>query len=257
MVYSCSKRVIENWRGGQLELCATGICFSWLCDSNKQFVIWCAGLAPTSVGFEQPLSWEVGLSGFHSMDFSSACWDRTRGNGCELTEVRFRLDTRTKFFTVKVLRHWQRFPWETVKAPVPGSVQGQAGWGFEQPGPVEGVRVHSRGVQTRSRSKYFPMQSILWVYDIKLGIPRSEEAFGSLEKCKFESVLWVHLQVHWHHYIVTWPALGVGTGPVILAEVSVATALLMYITTAFLAWCVHLLLIHVSFDEQVHVYFNR
>lgn len=61
-----------------------------------------------------------------------------------------------------------------------------------------------------------------------------------------------------HHYIVTWPALGVGTGPTILAQVSVATALLIqYITTAFLAWCVHLLLIHVSFNEQVHVYFNR
>jgi len=30
--------------------------------------------------------------------------------------------------------------------PLPGSVQGQVGWGFEQPGLVEGVHVHGRGV---------------------------------------------------------------------------------------------------------------
>ena len=30
----------------------------------------------------------------------------------------------------------------------PGSVQGQVGWGFEQPGRVEGVPAHGRGVGT-------------------------------------------------------------------------------------------------------------
>ena len=30
-----------------------------------------------------------------------------------------------------------------------GSVQGQAGWSSEQPGPVEDVPVHGRGVGTR------------------------------------------------------------------------------------------------------------
>ena len=30
--------------------------------------------------------------------------------------------------------------------PLPGSVQGQVGWGFDQPGVVEGVPAHSRGV---------------------------------------------------------------------------------------------------------------
>jgi len=29
--------------------------------------------------------------------------------------------------------------------PLPGSVQGQAGWGFEQPGLVDGVHAHGRG----------------------------------------------------------------------------------------------------------------
>jgi len=30
--------------------------------------------------------------------------------------------------------------------PIPGSVQDQVGWGFEQPGLVEGVPAHARGV---------------------------------------------------------------------------------------------------------------
>ena len=33
--------------------------------------------------------------------------------------------------------------------PIPGSVQGQAGWGFEQPGLVEGVPAHGWVVGTR------------------------------------------------------------------------------------------------------------
>jgi len=32
--------------------------------------------------------------------------------------------------------------------PLPGSVQGQVAWGFEQPGLVEGVCAHGRGVGT-------------------------------------------------------------------------------------------------------------
>jgi len=30
--------------------------------------------------------------------------------------------------------------------PLPGSVQGQAGWGFEQPGLVEGVPAHGKEI---------------------------------------------------------------------------------------------------------------
>jgi len=33
--------------------------------------------------------------------------------------------------------------------PLPGSVQGQVGWSFEQPGLVEDVPAHSRAVGTR------------------------------------------------------------------------------------------------------------
>lgn len=60
--------------------------------------------------------------------------DRRRENDFKLKEGRLRLDVRMKFFPVRVMRPWLRFPRE---AGIASSMEVfiWAGWDFEQPGP--------------------------------------------------------------------------------------------------------------------------
>ncbi|KFQ51314.1 hypothetical protein N333_12080, partial [Nestor notabilis] len=38
-------------------------------------------------------------------------------NGFKLKQGKFRLGIRKKFFTMRVVRHWHRFPKEVINAP--------------------------------------------------------------------------------------------------------------------------------------------
>ena len=58
-----------------------------------------------------------GLQESRGGTFIKGCIDKTKGNDFKLQEGRFRLDIRKKFFTVRVVRHWNRLPSEVVNAP--------------------------------------------------------------------------------------------------------------------------------------------
>jgi len=76
--------------------------------------------------------------------FSRACSNRIRGNCFKLKEGRFRLDKWKTFFTVRVVKHWHRFPREVVDAPSLKVFKARLDRA-QQPDRVEDVSAHCRG----------------------------------------------------------------------------------------------------------------
>lgn len=55
-------------------------------------------------------------------ELSASCSKRTKNNCFKLEEGRFRLDTRKKSFTVRVVAHWNRFSQRNYEHSVPGGI---------------------------------------------------------------------------------------------------------------------------------------
>ena len=60
---------------------------------------------------------------------------------------RFKLDTKKKFFYDEGGEALEQVAQSSCGCPITESVQGQVGWGFEQPDLVKDVPVYCRGLE--------------------------------------------------------------------------------------------------------------
>ena len=150
------------WLTLKKELGGFSLCFSTVIGiieamaGQKEYEVWRRGKERASpfISYMQHLiaAFQY-LKGAYRKDgeglFIRECSDRTRGNGFKWKEGRFRLDIRKKFFTMRVGETLEQVAQRSCGWPLPGSVQGQVGRGFEQPGLVEDVSGDGRRVGTR------------------------------------------------------------------------------------------------------------
>jgi len=78
--------------------------------------------------------------------FIKTCSDRIRGNHFKLNEVRLRLHIRKIFFYSEDGETLEQVTQRSSGCPIIGSVQGQVGWGLEQPDLVKDVPGHGQGL---------------------------------------------------------------------------------------------------------------
>jgi len=72
-----------------------------------------------------------------------------RRNGFKLEECRFRLDDRKKFFTMRLVRNWNRLP-RGCECPLPEAFKASLDGVLTPPtGLVGGVPAYRRGIGTR------------------------------------------------------------------------------------------------------------
>lgn len=86
--------------------------------------------------------------------------DGTRGNCFRWDEGRIKLDIRKKFFIMRAVRHWNRFPRKPVDASSLKVFKTRLDGGFEQPW-AGNVPTHGRGGRTGQSLRFLPTQTIL------------------------------------------------------------------------------------------------
>ena len=115
----------------------------WGCSAWRR-----KGSRESIVAFFQYLKGAYGKAGEEL--YVSICSDRTRGN-----KLNFKLKCQIQIrYQEEILysecgEALEQVDQTSCGCPIPGSVESQVGWGFEQPGLVVGVTAHSRDAGIR------------------------------------------------------------------------------------------------------------